>query len=143
MITWIKEHYKKHMRQALIVQTVVRTLIAVVLSLLWDRFVNTDGRRGLDMATGTFALVLLALAWFAFLSLDGVEGPFGILRAKKKEQEKKKIRRSAGGDIADHIDEEVVSFDELQEDEKKYCRLAANLLSGLILLAITGVLLLR
>ena len=119
--------------------TVVRTLIALVLALLWDRFLNADRLRSLDMATGTFGLILLALAWFSYLGMDGVDGLSKILRFFRREKRKKKgTKRSAGGDLADYVDEDVVSFDELEDEEKRVCRFAANLLSGLIMLAVTA-----
>ena len=141
MVNWIKKYFKRYMIQPIIVQTVVRTMIAVILAVLWDRLINRNHLRGLDQATGCFALVFFALAWFSWLSLDGVEGPVGVWRKKRKEAQKKNTSRRAGGDIADYIDEDVVSFDDLQEDEKSFCRLASNLFSGLILLVATGVLL--
>ena len=139
MKEWIKKYYKPYLRQPIIVLTVVRTLIALVLALLWDRFLNADRLRSLDMATGTFGLILLALAWFSYLGMDGVDGLSKILRFFRKEKRKKKgKKRSAGGDLADYVDEDVVSFDELEDEEKRVCRFAANLLSGLIMLAVTA-----
>ena len=139
MKEWIKKYYKPYLRQPIIVLTVVRTLIALVLALLWDRFLNADRLRSLDMATGTFGLILLALAWFSYLGMDGVDGLSKILRFFRKEKRKKKgTKRSAGGDLADYVDEDVVSFDELEDEEKSVCRFAANLLSGLIMLAVTA-----
>ena len=139
MKEWIKKYYKPYLRQPIIVLTVVRTLIALVLALLWDRFLNADRLRSLDMATGTFGLILLALAWFSYLGMDGVDGLSKILRFFRREKRKKKgTKRSAGGDLADYVDEDVVSFDELEDEEKSVCRFAANLLSGLIMLAVTA-----
>ena len=143
MGAWIRKHYKKYMISPVITLTVVRVVIAVTAALLWHRFINRDGLRGLDQATGIFGLFLLALAWFSYLGTDGVDGPAGMWRAHRKQREKKKeAGRSAGGDMSDYVDEEVVSYSELEEHEKKYCRLAANILSGLLMELLTIILML-
>ena len=46
---------------------------------------------------------------------------------------KKKTKQSMGGDIADYLDEEIVSYEELDESEKAACQMAAFLISGMIL----------
>ena len=38
-----------------------------------------------------------------------------------------------GGDIADYLDEEIVTYEELDESEKAACQMAAFLISGMIL----------
>ena len=120
------------------VMTVVRVLIAMVLSLLWDRFINTDGLRSLDYATSALGLILLAFSWFSYLSQDGIEGLgklFDFFRNRKAK--KKGTMRSRGGDISDYVDDEVVSYDDLDDEDRKTCRFLANLLAGLIMLFIT------
>lgn len=104
-----------------------RCVIALTLVLLWDRFVN-KGRMPW-VVNGCFAAgaVFLALAWLAFLRLDGVR----ITPPRREERP----RRWRSGDLVDFVDEHIVSFDEMDDEERIKCTLAAHLLCAVIFLA--------
>ncbi|MGI6163950.1 MAG: hypothetical protein ACOYEQ_08515 [Bacillota bacterium] len=48
-----------------------------------------------------------------------------------------KKRSHAFSDISDYLDEEVVSFDELAEEERHTCCLLANIICGAIFLLLS------
>ena len=64
--------------------------------------------------------------------MDGLRIPrMKFIRPKKKADA---IRNMS--DMTDHVDDELgVTFDELEEDEKDFCSLAANLINLVIFLA--------
>ena len=128
------------MIRPIVTKTITRTLIGLVIVLLWDKYVNVEriGVSRLGFGLGAVGLILMAGAWFAYLHLDGLTP---VDTAKKRfgiKNKKKKAKRNTGGDIADYLDEEIVPFEELEEDEKAACQLAAFFLSGAVLV-IAGV----
>lgn len=138
---WFKEHYHRYMIRPVVTKTITRTLIGLVIVLLWDKYVNVErvGVSRLAFGLGAIGLILMAGAWFSYLHLDGLTP---VDTAKKHlgiKNKKKKTKRSTGGDIADYLDEEIVPFAELEEDEKAACQLAAFLISGAVLV-IAGIL---
>ena len=56
-----------------------------------------------------------------------------VLIKKRKRKEKKHVKK----DIADFVDEKIVSFDELEEEEKVVVNLLSNFISGLIFVLIS------
>ncbi len=137
---WFKEHYHRYMIRPIVTKTITRTLIGLVIVLLWDKYVNVEriGVSRLAFGLGAVGLILMAGAWFSYLHLDGLTP---VDTAKKRfgiKNKKKKTKRSTGGDIADYLDEEIVPFEELEEDEKAACQLVAFLISGAVLV-IAGV----
>lgn len=105
-------------------RTVTKAAVVLVLSLLWDRFLNRDGPFGIDYAFTVLGLICLALSWFSYLSLDGVGIHYLLEREKPKK--KKHIQR----DMADYVDESVVPFDELEPEEQSACRLMSSFVTG-------------
>ena len=123
---WLKKQYHRYMIRPIVTKTITRTLIGLVIVLLWDKYVNVEriGVSRLGFGLG---------AWFSYLHLDGLTP---IDTAKKKfgvKNKKKKTKQSMGGDIADYLDEEIVPYEELDESEKAACQMAAFLISGMIL----------
>ena len=123
---WLKKQYHRYMIRPIVTKTITRTLIGLVIVLLWDKYVNVE-------RIGVSRLILMTGAWFSYLHLDGLTP---IDTAKKKfgvKNKKKKTKQSMGGDIADYLDEEIVPYEELDESEKAACQMAAFLISGMIL----------
>ena len=132
---WLKKQYHRYMIRPIVTKTITRTLIGLVIVLLWDKYVNVEriGVSRLCFGLGAVGIILMAGAWFSYLHLDGLTP---IDTAKKKfgvKNKKKKTKQSMGGDIADYLDEEIVSYEELDESEKAACQMAAFLISGMIL----------
>ena len=132
---WLKKQYHRYMIRPIVTKTITRTLIGLVIVLLWDKYVNVEriGVSRLGFGLGAVGIILMACAWFSYLHLDGLTP---IDTAKKKfgvKNKKKKTKQSMGGDIADYLDEEIVPYEELDESEKAAWQMAAFLISGMIL----------
>ena len=110
---WLKKQYHRYMIRPIVTKTITRTLIGLVIVLLWDKYVNVEriGVSRLGFGLGAVGIILMAGAWFSYLHLDGLT-PI---------------------DIADYLDEEIVPYEELDESEKAACQMAVFLISGMIL----------
>lgn len=122
--------YKPYMVRPILYQCVTRCSVALAAVLVWDRFVSSELRAVRDGCLAA-AVILLMMAWFVYLKLDGMTVHHLLEDRRKK---KKKSKRLAGGDIADYVDEHIVTFDELEEGEQAACRLAADLLTAVLFL---------
>lgn len=123
--------YQSYMIRPTIYKCVTKISIALAAVLLWNRFINQDNRMSI-VVDGFFvaAAVFGMLAWFGYLQLDGVR--FHYLFENRKE--KKKPVRHTTKDIADFADEKIVSFAELEDEERLACTFVANLVSTLLFL---------
>ena len=129
-----KKLYHKYMIRPIIHMAFTRVILGVTAALLWNAFVDIDS--SLPMRTLAFLFLgvfLLAMGWMAYLRLDGVKMPVLDRRLFEWKKSPKRIR----GDMIDFVDEDVVSFDELEDKEKDLCRLAANLLCGVLFLLLS------
>ena len=108
--------YKRYMFHPILYKTVTRTSIVAVLMLLWQRYVS-DGTFTIWEAPGFLCgVVLLIWAWVDYLRLDGV-----TIHHLLEE--------------FNYADEKIVSFEELEPEERTYCSLLSNLVLGLPLVA--------
>lgn len=119
------------MIRPVIYQAVTRISIGLVLSLLWSRFIDKGARSIFEYAFFTMGALFLALTWMQYLKLDGIS--VRLVLNKKGNRKKKPIFHSMH-DIADFTDEKIVSFDELEEEEKTICLFCANLAAALFFL---------
>ena len=78
-------------------------------------------------------VVLLMWAWVNYLRLDGVT--IHHLGEEFKDMGKKKKFHSTKS-IVDFADERIVSFEELEPEERTYCSMLSNLILGGALLII-------
>lgn len=133
MIDKIKKTFKSYMIHPLVYQVITKASIVVVVALLWDRFVNVQGH--LSMVRDAYlvlGLIFLMLSWFQYLSLDGMS-----IKHLFATKDKKKPKRKGTSDIADYADEKIISFSELEDDERTVVRLLANVITGLIFVVIS------
>ena len=115
--------YKKYMFHPILYKSVTRVSVVAVLMLLWDRYVS-DGTFTMWQAPALLlGVVLLAWAW-----VD--------LAEEFKEMGKKK-KRHATKSIVDYADERIVSFEELEPEERVFCSLLSNLMLGVPLVVIS------
>ncbi len=112
------------MLRPLIYMAFTRFILALAAALLADFFLSPGAGRSLKspafLLTGAlFALLTL----IAFLRLDGVKLPkLMMLRINPRKKPSRMY-----GDIADHLDDvPMVTFEELDDDEKDLCILAAD-----------------
>ena len=121
--------YKKYMFHPILYKSVTRVSVVAVLMLLWDRYVS-DGTFTMWQAPALLlGVILLAWAW-----VDGVT--IHHLAEELKDMGKKK-KRHATKSIVDYADERIVSFDELEPEERVFCSLLSNLVLGVPLVVIS------
>ena len=123
--------YKPYMLRPIIYQAVTRFSVGLAAALLLDRFVNVNQSQysAAEFSFLAVGIILLAAAWFNYLKLDGLESPFVDFKFRKKKK-KKHFKQ----DIVDFVDEKIISFDELQEDEQTVCKIGSSLLAGACLI---------
>lgn len=103
-----------------------RFLYALTVALLWNRFINTAGLLSIDHAYTIVGMIFFALAWVDYLRLDGLKFPLiGWLPIRTKKRP---------FDAFDYLDEEVVSFEGLAEEDRGICSLLAHMICGIIFL---------
>ena len=125
----IKGVYQKYMLRPLIYMTAYRLMLALIFMLIIVRFVK-DGPASSMVAA--FLTVLFAfLGYLVYLRMDGLGIPrMKFIRPKKKADP---LRHAAS--MTDYTDDEPVTFDELEDDEKNLCSLLANVINFVIFLA--------
>ncbi|MCD7862689.1 MAG: hypothetical protein LUG61_04045 [Lachnospiraceae bacterium] len=129
MKKFFKIYRNRYMIRPTVYQTVYRCLAALVLSLLWSRYMDQNGR-GVSFALQVFGIILCIFSWFRYLGLDGVH----IFPSRQKDKDQTRKKRFHLPDIIDFTDERVSPMDELEEEEKTACRLASDLISGAVLI---------
>lgn len=104
--------------RSLIYMTCNRFVIALTFILLADRlFIKDEVTPFISFSFAFTSILYAALAWIAYMRLDGVFLPRLFM---KRMHFKKKPQRTYG-DMIDYVDEEPVSFDDLDDDEKDAC----------------------
>ncbi len=125
--------FERYMIRPVIYQVFTRFLVSLCLALLWNRFVAPRVAAA-NAAWGCefFVVFYAAMAWLAYLRLDGVKVP----KFDRRLFRRKKTPERAFGDMIDYVDEPIVSFEELSDEEKDLTLLIANLIAmALFLLA--------
>ena len=129
MIKWFHKHFKPYMTRPTVYQTFTRFIYALLLSLLWDKFVN-DGLLNKSYAFLFVGAVFAILSWISYLHLDGVRMP--NLSDWLTSSLPRKTQERSYGDMSDYVDEDVVSYSELESEEKCVCRLIANAVCAVV-----------
>lgn len=125
------KYFQSYMIRPVIYQSVTKISIGLVLALLWNRYINKEALFSVvEDAFFVVGLCFFALAWIQYLRLDGLT--FHYLMEEK--HKKKKPVRHSYHDIADYADEKIISFAELEDDERIFCRMGANIVTALIFL---------
>lgn len=128
----IWQKFRRDMIRPLIYATFTRFILALAAALLIDFFLGPKVGRDLrENAFLLFAFLFALMAVIAWLRLDGLHLPkFMMLRIHPR----KKPTRTYG-DIADYLDEQpVVTFEELEDDEKDVCLLCADVICCVLFL---------
>lgn len=121
--------YKKFMFRPTLYKTVTKLLICVTLVLLWDRFLNSAGFPVAQYGCFCVGGIVVLLAWFEYLRLDGM-----VVHHLDENIRKKPKERHRSKDIADFVDEKIISYSELEPEERCMCRLLSDLVCGGLLL---------
>ena len=126
---------ERTLRRYCVYQAATRFGVAMLICLLWDRLANPSNIDLNHFAFFFMAVFFVLLTWISYLRIDGMRMPHLKMNFLKKI--KKKAVRSSFADMSDYTDEEIVSFDDLEDDEKNRVRLYANALCALIYLVIS------
>ena len=121
--------YQRYMLRPLIYLTAFRLMVALILQLAIEQFVPNGPAPA--MIAAFLAMGFALLAYLVYLRMDGL----GVPRMKYIRPKKKADPLRAFGEMSDHMDDEPgVAFDELEEDERDFCSLIANLIGMLVFL---------
>lgn len=129
-----KFRLERHLIRPCIYHSATKFGVAMLACLLWDRFANPSDLSINKYAFFFMAVFFVALAWMVYLRTDGLRMP------RLKMDFLKKIKKTpvrSYADMSDHIDEEVISFAELEDEEKDLCRLWANAVLALVFLVLS------
>ena len=77
-----------------------------------------------DIRVFVAGFYFVVLAWMEYLKMDGVKVHFLL----EERQKKKKPKRHSQADIADFADEKVISFEELEADERIVCKFLSDII---------------
>ena len=135
MIRWLKTHYHREMTRALIYKVFTRGVLALFAAQLIHFFMPENSALKRFSNLSLLAALLFALASvLAWLRLDGLRIPqIKLPRIRKKNPP------VLNGDIADHINDEIVTFDDLDEGEQNVCVLLADIILTAVCLALAAV----
>lgn len=134
MKNFFKKIYKPYMLRPMIYKIFTRFILGLTAALLWNEFVNISSVLNMRMFAFLYLGVFFFICgWVVYLRLDGVRIPKKLRLTLPR---RKKPARFYG-DMIDHVDEEVVSFDELEEDEKDICCLAADIFCAAVFLILS------
>ena len=125
-----KRIYQRYLLRPIIYLTAFRLMVAAIFTLLLVRFVNNGPAP--NMVLGFLTVFFALLAYLVYLRMDGLRIPrVKYIRPKKKADP---LRHASS--MADYADEDPgVSFDELEDNEKDFCSLMANLIGLAVCLA--------
>ena len=136
MIHWLKQHVTRDMIRPLIYKVFTRGVLALFAAELVHFFAPPSWplARFSNLALVLAGLFLLGAA-VAWLRLDGVNIPqFKLPRIKRKDP------AFLTGDMADHIDDDIVKFDDLDKEGQDVCVLLTDLFLAVVCLALAVIL---
>ena len=135
MIRWLRTHYHREMTRALIYKVFTRGVLALFAAQLIHFFMPEQSALKRFTNLSLLAALLFALASvLAWLRLDGLRIP-----QLKLPRIRKKNPPFLNGDIADHINDEIVTFDDLDEGEQNVCVLLADLILTAVCLVLAAI----
>ena len=131
----LKDIYEPYMLRPVIYMTFTRFILALFISLLIDFFITKsrgDSVKGTAFAVCTaFFAISAVLAW---LRLDGLKLPKIMMMRINPSKKPSKMY----GDMIDYIEERPgIDFDELDDNEKDLCILAADLFCCIVFLILS------
>ena len=136
MIRWLKAHFTRDMIRPLIYKVFTRAVLALFAAELFRFFAPASWplTRRSNLAF-LFAILFLLGAVIAWLRLDGMAIPqFKLPRIKRKDP------AFLTGDIADHIDDDIVKFDDLDKEEQDVCVLLTDIFLAVVCLVLALIL---
>ena len=117
----IKAIWDRRMIRPLIYKIFTRGVLMLTAVLLWQNYVKNEFVSKDDLWF-VAALIFALQAVVAFIRLDGVKIPqVKLPRIKRKQPPYEK-------DMADYINDDIVLFDDLDEDEQSLCVFMADII---------------
>ena len=134
MIAWLKKRVSRSMIRPLVYKVFTRGLLALLAAQLIHFFAPASWplTRFSNLAL-LLGLLFVLFAFVAWLRMDGLKIPqFKLPRMKRKDPP------FLTNDMADHIDDDIILFDDLEKEEQDACVLIADALlaAGCLLLAL-------
>ena len=128
MIQKIRKLMSREMIRPLIYKVFTRGILALFAAQLAHFFLPAGSAlssfSNLALLLGFIFLLFTVLAW---LRLDGMKIPqLKLPRIKRKDPP------FLTGDMADHLDDDIVTFDELDQEEQNACVLLADLILAVV-----------
>ena len=122
MIRRIQKLFSREMVRPLIYKIFTRGILALFFFFFLHYFAPAgSGFSSFSNLSLGFGLLFILMALLAWLRLDGLKIPqLKLPRLKRKDPP------FLAGNMADHIDDEIVSFDDLDEEEQNCCVLLAD-----------------
>ncbi len=136
MIRWLKAHVTRDMIRPLIYKIFTRAVLALFAAELFHFFAPASWPlarfSNLALVLGILFLLGAVIAWLRF---DGMKIPqFKLPRMKRTDPV------FLTGDMADHIDDDIVKFDDLDKEEQDVCVLLTDILLAAVCLLLALVL---
>ena len=127
----IRDRFDRRMLRPLIYKVFTRGILALTAIKLWQHFIKNEYTSGSDLSFAA-AIIFALAAVIAYLRLDGLAIPQFKLPRRKRIQP-----GFERGDIADHIDDRIVLFDDLDDDEQAFCVFICDLLLLVLFLTVS------
>ena len=110
-----------------------KTVVGFCGILVWDRFVNVKNTIPYPIVGDGFfilALWFFSWAWFQYLAFDGMRTKFltGLDYLAKKG------RKHSNRQMMDFVNEKIITFDDLIEEEQIAVKLCSDVIVGLLFL---------
>ena len=122
MIGRIRKCWSRDLIRPLIYKIFTRGILALLVAQLVHFFAPANsGLASFSNLSLALALLFVLFTVLAWLRLDGLKIP-----QVKLPRMKRKDPPFLAGNMADHIDDEIVSFDDLDEEEQNVCVLLAD-----------------
>ena len=136
MIAWLKEHFHASMTRAFIYKVFSRGILALFAAQLVHFFAPASWPlTRFNNLAATLGVLFALFAVLAWLRYDGLKIPHAKLpRMKRKDPP------FLTNDIADHLDDDIILFDDLEKEEQDVCVLLADVLLALVCFALAAVL---
>lgn len=135
MLQWLKKRLTPSMIRPLIYKVFVRGLLALCAAQLIHFFVPASWPLTLFANLALiWGVLFLLFAFMAWLRMDGMRIPqFRLPRIKRKDP------AFLISDIADHIDDEIVQFDDLDKEQQDACVYLADLILAVLCLILSAI----
>lgn len=120
-LNWFRKNVNRRTARAIVYKALSRFAYVLAAALLFDRLISRTPV-GLSTAFALAAAGFFLAAWMAHLRSDGVRIP--RLPAKKlRLKDKPEI---TFGDMIDHVDDKIVTFEDLESEEQDGCLIVAD-----------------